>query len=403
MGYGTMLFQYLTERKRAKTQQTQWEREQQLREQFQTMQKEQFGLEKQKSEQETARWSPGGMTKPEPFLGPYGPVKMTPQEIPEGPEYMRSRVQAELARKQLEYARTPEEMAQLESDIRTAEEGRRAGAAEEASVLAQQAREREATTTFGRERETAKTGHGYRMEEIAAGMKPPKEAEEPLIKPDGSINQNIFYDAVVEKYPKGTFFDFVDKGQIRTARDSLLRMIKLKYAKTPEQAIQIETAFDQWLGMMEKMSSQLPEEKKRKVNWYEFASLFTSPIRARGKLPKQSEAETPSTIRFPREEGGYNLAEDISTLFGVQISPEIFASDPVWRYLITGKQVNPIVPPGAAFAAGAPPVQKIAGPPPGAYPVGTMPEKLQEKESLLQRVGKKAKKGFQKTREFIGF
>jgi hypothetical protein len=275
MGYGTMLFQYLTERKRAKTQQSQWEREQQLREQMQAMQKEQFGLEKQKSEQETARWAPGGMTKPEPFLGPYGPVKMTPREIPEGPEYKRTRLESELAQKQVGGYMAPGELEKLRFNL-----GEQAGAQKEAAgqreridLLQQQLAEEARTREF--ERETAKTGHGYRMEEIGAGMKPPKEAEEPLIKTDGTVNIKHFFDTANTLFKDFTFYDLTDPKMIENAKKKIYDIVISRFAPTAAEQGLVSSALDQWFESLFQLASKMSDEEKRKpIDWMEFLKRY---------------------------------------------------------------------------------------------------------------------------------
>jgi hypothetical protein len=269
MGLTTSLFQYLTERKRAKTQQSQWEREQQLREQMQAMQREQFGLQKQQGEQELARWAPGGMTKPEPFLGPYGPVEMTPQEIPEGPEYKARRLQSALAEKQVGGYMSPKELAELEAQLGETAAGNEAGRQGTRDVLEAQRRAGETDAAWERRKEELKIEHENRLREIAAGMKPPKEAEEPLFDKSGKINPVIFADSAEKYLPKFTFYQLTDPKMIGEAKDLITKRLVGIWGAENEQAIR--AGADQWFEMVFQSASQMTDEEKRKpIDWMEF-------------------------------------------------------------------------------------------------------------------------------------
>jgi hypothetical protein len=217
-------------------------------------------------------------------------------------------------------------------------------------VLEKQRREAEAAEAFTREKEAAKIGHGYRLEEIAAGMKPPKEEEIPLYdKKTGGINPLIFVDSAEKYLPGFPFYRLADPTMTKErneAKDLIVRRLVGIWGAENEQAIR--AGADKWFNSVWQITNKMGD-KEKKISWGDFMKRYGSSLLA------------------------------------------IFAG----------------LGPAAAAAPFLLPKESIPrmgeGPPPGMYPTGTVPEELQEKENLLQRVGKKAKKGFQKTREFIGF
>ena len=302
-----------------KKEQTRWEREQQLREQMQAMQREQFGLEKQKAEPETALWSPGGMTKPEPFLGPYGPVKMTPQEIPEGPEYKARRLQSALAEKQVGGYMSPKELAELEAQLGETAAGNEAGRQGTRDVLEAQRRVDETDKAWERRKEELKKEHEYRLGEIGAGMKPPKEAEEPLIKPDGTVNIKHFFDTANTLFPTFTFYDLTDPKMIENAKKKIYDIVISRFAPTAEEQGLVSSALDQWFESLFQLASKMSDEEKRKpIDWMEFlkrhgkavgAALIPgmgpAMVAAQYLVPSGSNAQgaPPSGANFPQREG----------------------------------------------------------------------------------------------------
>ena len=294
MGIATSLFQYLTERKRAKTQQSQWEREQQLREQMQAMQKEQFGLQKQQGEQELARWSPGGMTKPEPFLGPYGPVKMTPQEIPEGPEYKLRRLQSEREQALLGNVRTPEQLAELELATGEKAAGYESGRQETRDVLEAQRKAGETEQEWTRRKEQLRIEHGYRMEELGAAGKPPKETEEPLIKPDGTVNIKHFFNTANTLFPTFTFYDLTDPKMIENAKKKIYDIVISRFAPTAEEQGLVSSALDQWFNSLFEMAKNTPDaDKWKKIDWKGMVKTWSETIGGKQYVPLH-----PSVLKF---------------------------------------------------------------------------------------------------------
>ena len=303
--------------KQNKKEQTRWEREQQLREQFQAMQKEQFGLQKQEAEQKQALWSPGGMTKPEPFLGPYGPVKMTPQEIPEGPEYKLRRLQSEREQALLGNIRTPEALAELELATGEKAAGYESGRQETRDVLEAQRRAGESEQAFTRRKEELRIEHENRLGEIAAGMKPPKEAEEPLFDKSGKINPVIFADSAEKYLPKFTFYQLTDPKMIGEAKDLITRRLVGIWGAENEQAIR--AGADQWFEMVFQLASQMTDEEKRKpIDWKEFLKRYGKSVGTAlipGMGPAMAAAQylapsvsnvqgaPPSGVNLPQREG----------------------------------------------------------------------------------------------------
>jgi hypothetical protein len=189
------------------------------------------------------------MTKPEPFLGPYGPVKMTPQEIPEGPEYMRARTQAELSKKQTEGYMPEGELAKLRFGLeeQAGAQKEAAGQREKIDLLQQGLAEEARTREY--ERETAKTKHGYTMEEIAADVagrgKKPGEIE-PLFNKDGSVNVRRFFEVANIAYPEFSFYNLTDPKAIRDARNKILTITLSGFTLTPAQRQLVTSAFNEW-------------------------------------------------------------------------------------------------------------------------------------------------------------
>jgi hypothetical protein len=307
------------EKKRLKQEQSQWDREQQLREQMEKRYQEQFGLEKQKSEQETARWAPGGMTKPEPFLGPYGPVKMTPQEIPEGPEYKLRRLQSEREQALLGNVRTPEQLAELELATGEKAAGYESARGEARDVLEAQRRAGETEQEWTRRKEELKIEHENRLREIAAGMKPPKEAEEPLIKSDGTVNIKPFFDTANTLFPTFTFYDLTDPKMIENAKKKIYDIVISRFAPTAAEQGLVSTALDQWFNSLFEMAKNTPDaDRWKKIDWKglvrtwsetiggkQYAPLHPSVLKFGETTPPKSnvQAPPPSGVNLPQREG----------------------------------------------------------------------------------------------------
>ena len=274
MGIATALFQYLTERKRAKTQQSQWEREQQLREQMEKRYQEQFGLEKQRTEQELRQLSPGAPAiTGTPLSGMGGTARTYREAIPEGPEYKARRLQSALAEKQVGGYMSPKELVELEAQLGETAAGNEAGRQGTRDVLEAQRRVDETDKAWERRKEELKKEHEYRLGEIGAGMKPPKEAEEPLFDKSGKINPVIFADSAEKYLPKFTFYQLTDPKMIGEAKDLITRRLVGIWGAENEQAIR--AGADQWFEMVFQLASQMTDEEKRKpIDWKEFLKRY---------------------------------------------------------------------------------------------------------------------------------
>jgi hypothetical protein len=331
MGIATALFQYLTERKRAKTQQSQWEREQQLREQMEKRYQEQFGLEKQRTEQELRQLSPGAPAiTGTPLSGMGGTARTYREAIPEGPEYKARRLQSALAEKQVGGYMSPKELAELEAQLGETAAGNEAGRQGTRDVLEAQRRVDETDKAWERRKEELKKEHEYRLGEIGAGMKPPKEAEEPLIKPDGTVNIKHFFDTANTLFPTFTFYDLTDPKMIENAKKKIYDIVISRFAPTAEEQGMVSSALDQWFESLFQLASKMSDEEKRKpIDWMEFLKRYGMSVGTSllGMGPAMAAAQyltpvgsnvqgaPPSGMNFPQREGllkrGLNKAKSL--------------------------------------------------------------------------------------------
>jgi hypothetical protein len=152
---------------------------------------------------------------------------------------------------------------------------------------------------------------------IAAGMKPPEEAEEPLFDKSGKIRDEVFFTAA-DAYLKGaTFYQLADPKAREDAKQLVIRMVLGKYGVENEQAIR--AAGEQWFNGVFQLTSQMTDEEKRKpIDWKEFLKRYGMSVGAAlipGMGPAMAaapyltpsgsniQAAPPSGVNLPQREG----------------------------------------------------------------------------------------------------
>jgi hypothetical protein len=167
-------------------------------------------------------------------------------------------------------------------------------------VLEAQRRAGESDQEWERRKEQLRIEHGYRMTELGVAGKPPKEAEEPLIKPDGTVNIKHFFDTANTLFPTFTFYDLTDPKMIENAKKKIYDIVISRFAPTANEQGLVSSALDQWFNSLFEIAKNTPDaEKGKPIDWMEFLkrygkSLGVSLIPGMGPVMAAAQYLTPS-------------------------------------------------------------------------------------------------------------